>query len=170
MLQHNLSLEWQIVSNLVLCKYRFVTPFRFVTSEWQIVLKGALGTRVFSLLRQHHYNFLPPPPSFRSFSTPPSPPFSSSFPSPQWGIFDAEIKVSSVETPEWRVLPLKPGVGQNTAIHASPRNFLLSNFSLSRPFNFIFSKAVGHVKWQQAKHAKLYFSYSWLKWDSLWWL
>ena len=39
---------------------------------------------------------------------------------------DAEISVPSVENPELtNVLPLKPGVGQNIAVHASPtaRNF-----------------------------------------------
>ena len=33
---------------------------------------------------------------------------------------DAEIEVSSVENSELKVLPLKPGVGQYIAIHATP--------------------------------------------------
>ena len=38
---------------------------------------------------------------------------------------------------------LKPGVGQNIAMHASPtaRNFFTSNFHLPGPFNFICSKS-----------------------------
>ena len=45
----------------------------------------------------------------------------------QWGTADAESKVPSVENPELTdVLPSKPGVGQNTAVYASPiRNFFL---------------------------------------------
>ena len=41
------------------------------------------------------------------------------------------------------MLPLKPGVGQNIAMHASPtsRDILLElNLYLSGPFTFIFSK------------------------------
>ena len=47
---------------------------------------------------------------------------------PQWGTADAEIKIPSVENPELtNALPLKPGVCQNIAMHASPttRNFFL---------------------------------------------
>ena len=37
----------------------------------------------------------------------------------QWGLADAEVVVPSVETPELTsVFPLKPGVGQNIAMHA----------------------------------------------------
>ena len=41
-----------------------------------------------------------------------------------------------------KVLPLKPGVGQNIADHAMPtaRNYLPSNFYIPSPFNFIFSR------------------------------
>ena len=41
--------------------------------------------------------------------------------SPQWGTGDAEMKAPSVENSELtNVLPLKSGVGQNIAMHASP--------------------------------------------------
>ena len=40
---------------------------------------------------------------------------------PQWGIADAEIKVSSAESSEkLKALPLKPGEGQNIDISISP--------------------------------------------------
>ena len=44
---------------------------------------------------------------------------------------DADIMVPSVENPELtKALPLKPGVGQNIAVHAVPaaRNFFLPTF------------------------------------------
>ena len=47
---------------------------------------------------------------------------------PQWCTADAEIKDPSVKNPELsKVFPLKPWVGQNIAMHASPidRNFFL---------------------------------------------
>ena len=38
-----------------------------------------------------------------------------------WHTVGAEIKVPCVENPElWNCLPLKPGVGQSIAMHASP--------------------------------------------------
>ena len=45
---------------------------------------------------------------------------------PQWGAADAEIKVPSVENTD-KILPLKPGAGQDIAMHATltARNFLL---------------------------------------------
>ena len=46
----------------------------------------------------------------------------------QWGIVKTEIKMPTVENPMLtNILPLKPGVGQNKAMHASPtaRNFFL---------------------------------------------
>ena len=58
---------------------------------------------------------------------------------PQWGTADAEIKVLSVENPGLtNVLPLKLGVGQNIAMHASPtaRNYflvLISTFPVHSP-------------------------------------
>ena len=58
--------------------------------------------------------------------------FSFSVVSLQLGTVGTEIKVSSVENPELtNVLPLKPGLGQKIATHASPttRNFFL-NFCL----------------------------------------
>ena len=48
--------------------------------------------------------------------------------SPAVGYWDTEIKVPSVENPELtNVLPLRPGVGQSIATHASPAamNFFL---------------------------------------------
>ena len=41
-----------------------------------------------------------------------------------------------------KILPLKPGVGQYIATHATPtaRGFLLANFYTSGPFTCIFSK------------------------------
>ena len=61
---------------------------------------------------------------------------------PQWGAADAGIKVPSVENTELKVLPLKPGVGQYIAIHATltARDFFLANFYPSSPFIYIFSK------------------------------
>ena len=51
---------------------------------------------------------------------------------------DAEIKVSSPENPDrLKVLPLKPGVGQNIDTSTSPkaRNFFLSDsYATSCPF------------------------------------
>ena len=46
---------------------------------------------------------------------------------PQWGAADAEIKVPSGEN-RGNVLPLKPGVGQYIAIHATltARDFFLA--------------------------------------------
>ena len=67
-------------------------------------------------------------------------------PFPQWGIVDAEIKV-----PPWLgVVPglskvissfLKPGVGQNIALHATPaaRTCTLPSFYLPNSFSFTFS-------------------------------
>ena len=60
----------------------------------------------------------------------------------QWGTADAEIKVSSAETPErLKVLPLKPGEGQNIDMRTSPtaRNFFISDFyTTSGPFKKLF--------------------------------
>ena len=57
---------------------------------------------------------------------------------PQCGTVDTEIKVPSVENVEL-VLPLKLGIGQNIAMHASPtaRNFFLPNSYFPGPFRFI---------------------------------
>ena len=59
---------------------------------------------------------------------------------PQWGAADAEIKVSSGENTELKRFPLKPGVGQYIAIHATltARNFFLAYFYPSGPFTCIF--------------------------------
>ena len=54
---------------------------------------------------------------------------------------DAEIiKDLSVENPESKVLPLKPGVVQNIAVHVSPaaRDFF-AKFYLPSPFFFFFN-------------------------------
>ena len=59
----------------------------------------------------------------------------------QWGAADAEIKVPSGErTQSLNVLPLKPGVSQYIAIHATltARDFFLGYFYPSGPFTGIF--------------------------------
>ena len=54
-----------------------------------------------------------------------------------------EIMGCSVENPEpWKILPLKPGVGQN--IHALPMNFFLSNFYFSVHSTFFPKKLRGN--------------------------
>ena len=60
----------------------------------------------------------------------------------QWGAAGAEIKVPSDETHSLKVLPLKPGVGQYIAMHATltVRDFFHANFYPSGPFVCIFSK------------------------------
>ena len=61
----------------------------------------------------------------------------------EWGAADAEIKVPSVENPELaNVLPLKPGVDENIAMHALPtaRNFffvLILTFPVDSPSFFL---------------------------------
>ena len=68
----------------------------------------------------------------------------------QWHTVGAEIKVPYVENPElWNFLPLKPGVGQSIALHASLTarkvSIVLSdNICLPSPFTLItvFSKIV----------------------------
>ena len=59
---------------------------------------------------------------------------------PQLGAADAEIKVPSVES--LKVLPLKPGVGQYIAIHATltATDVFLANFYSSGPFTYTFPK------------------------------
>ena len=53
-----------------------------------------------------------------------------------------EIEVPFVEKQSLKVLPLRPGVGQYTAIHATltARDFFLANFYPSGPLHCIFSK------------------------------
>ena len=55
---------------------------------------------------------------------------------PQWGAADAEIKVPSGDNTELNVLPLKPGVGQYIAIHATliARDFFLALRSIHLHF------------------------------------
>ena len=66
---------------------------------------------------------------------------------PEKDTVGAEIKVPYVENPElWNVLSLKPGVGQNIAMHASPTarkvSIVLSD-NICRPSPFtMFSKIV----------------------------
>ena len=59
-----------------------------------------------------------------------------------WGAADAEIKSHLLRTQSLKVLPLKPGVGQYIAIHATltARAIFLSYFYPSGPFICIFSK------------------------------
>ena len=62
---------------------------------------------------------------------------------PQWGAADAEIKVPCGENAELkRFLPLKPGVDQYIAIHATltARDSFLAYAYRSGPFTCIFSK------------------------------
>ena len=61
---------------------------------------------------------------------------------PQWGAADAEFKVPSDENTELNVLPLKPGVCQFIAMHATlnARDFFLANFYPSGTFTCILSK------------------------------
>ena len=54
------------------------------------------------------------------------------FPDPHRGTADATLEVSSVENPELTVMPLKPGVGQNIAVHVTHTAWN------SGPFTFIF--------------------------------
>ena len=53
-----------------------------------------------------------------------------------------KLKSHPVRTQSLKVLPLKPGVGQYKAIHATltAKDFFLANFYPSGPFNCIFSK------------------------------
>ena len=59
---------------------------------------------------------------------------------PQWGAADAEIKSHLMRTQSLNILPLKPGVGQYIAIHATltARDFFLAYFYTSGPFNCFF--------------------------------
>ena len=61
---------------------------------------------------------------------------------PQWGAADAEIKVPSDENTELNGSPLKPGIGQYIAMHATltAGDFFLANFHPSGPFTCIFSQ------------------------------
>ena len=59
----------------------------------------------------------------------------------QWGAADAEIKRSHLmRTQSLKILPLKPGVGQYIAVHATltARDFFLAYFYPSGPFTCIF--------------------------------
>ena len=53
-----------------------------------------------------------------------------------------KLKSCLLRTWSWKVLPLKPGVGQYIAIHATltARDFFLANFYPSSAFTCIFSK------------------------------
>ena len=52
-----------------------------------------------------------------------------------------KLRSRLLRTQSSKVLPLKPGPGQYTAMHATPtaRDFFLTNFYLSSPFTSIFS-------------------------------
>ena len=54
-----------------------------------------------------------------------------------------KLKFHLMRTQSLKVLPLKPGVGQYLAMHATltARDFFLANFYLSGPFTCIFSQA-----------------------------
>ena len=69
---------------------------------------------------RHTLSLSPPPTSARFCLSP-----------RQWGAADAEMKVPFIENTEsLKVLPLKPGVGQYIAMHATltARDFFLANF------------------------------------------
>ena len=61
---------------------------------------------------------------------------------PQCGAVDQKLKSYLVRTQSLNILPLKPGVGQYIAIHATltARDFFLAYFYPSNPFTSIFSK------------------------------
>ena len=63
------------------------------------------------------------------------------FRAPQWGAADAEIKTHLVRTQSLNVFPVKPGVGQYIAIHATltAGDIFLAYFYPSGPFTCIFS-------------------------------
>ena len=82
-----------------------------------------------------------PPPS--PSSSLPLPPFSSSSSTPRSGeLRTQKLKSHQVRTQSLNVLPLKSGVGQYIAIHATltARNFFLAYVYPSGPFTCIFSK------------------------------
>ena len=61
---------------------------------------------------------------------------------PQWGAANADSKSNLISTQSLKVLPLKTGVGQYIAMHATliAKDLLFANFYPSRPFTCIFSK------------------------------
>ena len=58
-----------------------------------------------------------------------------------------KIKSHLMRTQSLKVLPLKPGVDQYTALHATltARDFFLANFYPTGPFTFIFSKTSSEI-------------------------
>ena len=60
-----------------------------------------------------------------------------------------KLKSHLVRTESLNVLPLKPGVGQYIATHATvaARDFFLTNFYSSGPFTCIFSKTSFFLCW-----------------------
>ena len=87
----------------------------------------------------------PPPPQTQSFlSTLESIPFARrSVLTPRDGeLRTQKLKSHLLRTQSWQVLPLKPGVGQYIAIHATltARGSSFANFYPSSPFTYIFSK------------------------------
>ena len=61
---------------------------------------------------------------------------------PLWGTADAEMKHPSVENPDLKVLPFKPGAGLYIALRATPTtgDFFLAKFYPSGPFTCVLSK------------------------------
>ena len=57
-------------------------------------------------------------------------------------LWTQQLKSPLMRTQSWKVLPLKPGVGQYIAMHATltARDFFLANFYPFGPFTCIFSK------------------------------
>ena len=75
----------------------------------------------------------------------------------QWGAVDAEIKVPSGENTEFKRSPLKPGVGQYIAIHATltARDFFLPCLFLPfRPIHLHFFQILSRffLRWLWLKH------------------
>ena len=58
-----------------------------------------------------------------------------------------KLKTNLFRTLRSKVLPLKPGVDQNIAMHASPtaRDFFLANFYLSNALTFIIFQNLSHI-------------------------
>ena len=71
---------------------------------------------------------------------------------PRWGTADAEIRVVSDRNPNlFKVSSFNPGVGQNRALHTSPKLYckkkiFLNNYSPQGPFNFISFQIFSNIK------------------------
>ena len=107
---------WRGLCLTKLCTIKVINPIlKCFLFNQKIQLSSAI-------IKDPYLSFLPPPPSSGELWT--------------------QIKVTSGENTELKVLPLKPGVGQYIAIHATltASNFFLVYFYPSGPFICIFSK------------------------------